>query len=107
MLSSHADGIVPVYRYLAFQAAQGDVVYNDDTTARILELIKKAILHRKDSLSYRTRRGAFVGDLYMSLIQTCLLCTADPFDYLTQILRNHEQAARAPEQWMPLDLWTL
>jgi transposase len=63
--------------------------------------LKKAILHRKNSLFYKTRRGAYVGDLYMSLIQTCLLCGADPFDYLTQLLCNHEQAARAPGQWMP------
>ena len=37
----------------------------------------------------------------MSLIHTCFLCDADPFDYLTQLQRNHEQAARAPGQWMP------
>jgi len=65
------------------------------------QALKKAILHRKNSLFYKTRRGAFVGDLYMSLIQTCLLCRADPFDYLTQLLRNPKQAAQAPEQWMP------
>jgi hypothetical protein len=42
-----------------------------------------------------------VGDLYMSLIQTCLLCRVDAFDYLTRLLRNAEQARQAPEQWMP------
>lgn len=63
--------------------------------------LKKAIRHRKNSLFYKTRRGAYVGDLYMSLIQTCFLCGADPFHYLTQLLGNHEQAARAPGQWMP------
>lgn len=63
--------------------------------------LKKAIRHRKNSLFYKTRRGASVGDLYMSLIQTCFLCGADPLDYLAELLRNHEQAARAPGQWMP------
>jgi flagellar biosynthesis/type III secretory pathway chaperone len=63
--------------------------------------LKKAILHRKNSLFYKTRRGAFMGDVYMSLIHTCFLCGADPFDYLTQLQRNHEPAAQAPEQWMP------
>jgi len=29
-----------------------------------------AILHRKNSLSYKTERGAQVGDLFMSLIHT-------------------------------------
>jgi hypothetical protein len=65
------------------------------------QALKKAILHRKNSLFYKTRRGAFVGDLYMSVIQTCLLGDVDPFDYLTRLLRNHEQAARTPAQWMP------
>jgi len=63
--------------------------------------LKKAILHRKNSLFFRTRRGAFVGDLFMSLIHTCFLCGVDAFDYITQLLRNHKQAAQAPGEWMP------
>jgi transposase len=63
--------------------------------------LKMSIRHRKNSLFYKTRRGAYVGDLYMSLIHTCLLCDADPFDYLTQLLRNHKQASQAPGEWMP------
>jgi hypothetical protein len=65
------------------------------------QALKMAIRHRKNSLFYKSRRGAFVGDLFMSLIHTCFLCDADPLDYLTQLLRNHEQAARAPQEWMP------
>jgi transposase len=34
--------------------------------------LKKAILHRKNSLFYKTRNGAQMGDLFMSLIHTCL-----------------------------------
>src|SRR6266567_8104746 len=41
--------------------------------------LKKAILHRKNSLFYKTLNGAEVGDLYMSLIHTCELCEANPF----------------------------
>jgi hypothetical protein len=63
--------------------------------------LKKAIRHRRNSLFYRSRRGAFVGDLFMSLIHTCFLSFADPFDYLTELLRHHEQAARNPADWMP------
>jgi transposase len=33
--------------------------------------LKKAILHRKNSLFYKTRNGARMGDLFMSLIHTC------------------------------------
>jgi hypothetical protein len=63
--------------------------------------LKKAILHRKNSLFYKTRRGSLVGDLFMSLIHTCFLCAVDSFDYITQLLRNHEQVAQRPAEWMP------
>jgi hypothetical protein len=33
--------------------------------------LKKCILHRKNSLFYKTTHGAEVGDLFMSLIHTC------------------------------------
>jgi transposase len=45
--------------------------------------LKKAIRHRKNSLFYKTENGAGVGDLFMSLIHTCELNGANPFDYLT------------------------
>ena len=35
--------------------------------------MKKAILHRKNALFFKTKRGAAVGDLYLSLIHTCEL----------------------------------
>jgi len=50
--------------------------------------LKKAILHRKNSLFYKTENGAHVGDLFMSLIHTCELSDANPFDYLTQLQRH-------------------
>ena len=63
--------------------------------------LKKAILHRKNSLFYRSLNGAEVGDIYMSLIYTCQLCGANPFEYL-QALQRHadELKTRAPE-WLP------
>jgi len=63
--------------------------------------LKKAILHRKNSLFYKTLNGAEVGDLYMSLIHTCELCDANPFDYLTELQRHAGELARNPAQWMP------
>jgi hypothetical protein len=65
------------------------------------QAMKMAIRHRKNSLFYKTMRGAAVGDLYMSLIHTCYFSGADPFDYLTQLQRNHERVAAAPADWMP------
>jgi transposase len=63
--------------------------------------LKKSILHRKNSLFYKTRNGAKVGDLFMSLIHTCELNGADPFDYLNQLQRHAEELKRSPSDWMP------
>ncbi len=63
--------------------------------------LKKAILHRKNSLFYKTLNGAHVGDVFMSLIYTCQLCGADPFDYLTELQRHAKDLAARPENWMP------
>jgi transposase len=63
--------------------------------------LKKAILHRKNALFYRTRNGARVGDLFMSLIHTCELNRANPSDYLTQLQRHADALADAPQLWMP------
>jgi len=63
--------------------------------------LKKAILHRKNSLFYKTENGVRVGDLFMSLIHTCELCGANPFDYLTQLQRHAGELAQNPSAWMP------
>src|SRR5262245_59974287 len=63
--------------------------------------LKKVILHRKNALFYKTQNGACVGDLFMSLIYTCQLNQANPFDYLTQLQRHADQVAVNPELWMP------
>ena len=63
--------------------------------------LKKAILHRKNSLFYKTRTGARTGDLFMSIIHTAELNGQRPFDYLVALLRHHQQVADAPAEWMP------
>lgn len=63
--------------------------------------LKKSILHRKNSLFYKTQNGADVSDLFMSLIYTCELNGANPFDYLTELERHADELAAAPENWMP------
>ena len=45
------------------------------------QTLKRAILHRKNSLFYKTLHGAYVGDLFMSIIHTCRLSKINPFDY--------------------------
>ena len=42
-----------------------------------------------------------VGDMFMSLIYTCELCRANPFEYLTELQRHADEVASHPERWMP------
>jgi len=63
--------------------------------------LKTAILHRKNSLSYKTLPGARVGDILMSLIHTCELNRVNPFDYLTALERHAQAVAQAPTGWFP------
>jgi transposase len=63
--------------------------------------LKKAILDRKNTLFRKTENGARVGDLFMSLIHTCELCGANPFDYLTRLQRHAAELEQSPSPWMP------
>lgn len=63
--------------------------------------LKKAILHRKNALFYKTQNGARVGDIFMSLIHTAELNHENPFDYLVALQRHHEKVAASPAEWMP------
>ena len=63
--------------------------------------LKRAILHRKNALFYKSTNGARVGDVFMSLIYTCELSGANPFDYLTELERHADEVAASPPDWMP------
>lgn len=63
--------------------------------------LKRAILHRKNSLFYKTTNGALVGDTFMSLIHTAEINGIKPFDYLVAILKHPAFAEENPEEWMP------
>jgi transposase len=63
--------------------------------------LKRAILHRRNSLFYKTENGARVGDLFMTIIHTCELEGINPFDYLVAVQRHSAQVEANPGQWMP------
>jgi hypothetical protein len=69
-------------------------------------VLKKAILHRKTALFYKTLNGARVGDLFMSIIHTAELAKIDVFGYLVALQRHHERVADAPASWMPWNYTT-
>lgn len=64
-------------------------------------LLKRAVLHRKNSLFYRTQAGAWVGDVLMSLIETARLAGLNVLEYLTDLQKNREAVRRSPEEWLP------
>jgi hypothetical protein len=65
------------------------------------QALKRAIMHRKNSMFYKTIKGAQVGDIYMSIIHTCELCKVNTFDYL-QALHSHANAVIANAAlWLP------
>ena len=57
-----ADQISPVFQYLIWLAAQGDVVYNDDTTMKILALMQDN--HQRDQSE---RKGIFTTGIVSTL----------------------------------------
>jgi transposase len=64
-------------------------------------MLKQCILHRKNSLFFKTLRGAWVGDLFMSVIASCMPIGANPFAYITALLRHPKEILESPAQWMP------
>ena len=60
-----------------------------------------AILHRKNSLSYKTEHGARVGDVFMSLIHTCALGGINPYEYLLALQVNAAAVLQDPAAWLP------
>lgn len=63
--------------------------------------LKVSIRHRKNSLFYKTQKGAEVGDLFMSIIHTCRLNGINAFDYLTALQTHAADVAADPAQWLP------
>jgi hypothetical protein len=65
------------------------------------QMLKRAILHRKNSLFFKTEHGAYIGDLFMSLIHTCTLNHVNPFHYLTTLQRHSSDLFKNPKRWLP------
>jgi transposase len=84
----------PLTRFLTIPGAPLD----NNICERALKL---AILHRKNSLSYKTLHGARVGDFFMSVIHTCRLNALNPIEYLAALREHADQMLQNPSQWLP------
>jgi len=65
------------------------------------QALKRAILHRKNSMFFKTEHGAYIGDMFMSLIHTCVLVDVNPFDYLLTLQRHSSELFKNPHNWLP------
>ena len=90
-LRKHWDGLTLFLR-------QAGAPLDSNAVERIL---KKVVLHRKNSLFFKTARGAKVGDIFLSIIATCQLNKSNPHEYLTVIQHHIEAFKAAPADWMP------
>ena len=65
------------------------------------QAIKVAIRHRRNSLFYKTFKGAVVGDALMSIIHTAAQNKVNIFDYLNALQRHSAAVRASPELWLP------
>jgi transposase len=63
--------------------------------------LKMAILHRKNSMAYKTLNGARIGDIFMSLIHTCQLNRVNPFEYLQAVQQHGQEIPKDAGRWLP------
>jgi transposase len=65
------------------------------------QILKRAVLNRKNAYFYRTETGAKIGDILMSVIETCVLNRANPWEYLVAIQKYRKDVRINPSVWVP------
>jgi len=65
------------------------------------QAIKVLVLGRKNFYFFRTEHGAFVGDMFLTIIHTCNLNGVNPFDYITALQIHSSEVFKNPARWMP------
>jgi transposase len=63
--------------------------------------LKKVIRLRKRSMFYMNAQSAAVGDLCLSLIETCKQNGVKPYEYLLALLNNSAAVLERPWEWLP------
>ena len=64
-------------------------------------LIKQSVRNRKNAYFYRNETGAKIGDILMSVIETCILNDANPWEYLVAIQEYQKDVRKNPALWVP------
>jgi hypothetical protein len=64
-------------------------------------ILKRAVLHRKNALFFKTEQGAAISDVLMSLIESSALNGANAFEYLVTLIRHAKEVRARPAAWLP------
>ena len=64
-------------------------------------LLKRAVLNRKNAYFYRNETGAKIGDILMSVMETCVQNGANPWEYLVAIQEYQPDVRKNPSLWVP------
>jgi transposase len=65
------------------------------------QVLKPAVIIRKNSYGYKTSRGAKTGAIIQSVIQTCRLNGTNVWQYLVEALRRSAEVREKPEEFLP------
>jgi transposase len=63
--------------------------------------LKKTVLMRKNSLFYKTEHGAVIGDMLMSVIETCRLNKVNVWEYLVEVVKHRREVRKNAREWLP------
>jgi transposase len=63
--------------------------------------LKMAILNRKNAYFNKTETGAYGGDIFMSVIQTCKMHKVNAYEYLTILQKHSISIKEKPYDWLP------
>jgi transposase len=65
------------------------------------QLLKRAVLNRKNAYFYRNETGAKIGDILMSVIETCVQNSVNPWEYLIAVQEYQKDVRANPALWAP------
>ena len=63
--------------------------------------LKVPIRTRKNAMFFKTKHGAMVGSIILSIIQTCQAAKVNPVDYLTMLQVHKNQVFKEPSAYLP------
>lgn len=69
---------------------------NDDE-----QLIKRAVLNRKNAYFFKNETGAKIADILMSFMETCVLNNTNPYNYLLAVQQYQSDVRKNPQLWLP------